>query len=1108
MSRRHRTLFQSHNGAERPTRDLWLAFGNIGGFNSIDELVHSGAADIVNLNMTDISAVKDARRNSTKLPEKYWAKTWLPFVGAASCIDDVQELAHWVNDRIGRANTALLNASCLISNKETLYRLLEAQGVPIPKIMYARHLRDLLEVLQEIDSPLEEFIVKPAVGTESRGVYRPVPQQSPKDVVESMTALPDIDPREPFIVMPFISNGTAIGEYCLDGIAVGGRLEFCASHEKTHVYKGYPIHDRAMITPSANPIDPRRLETFFAYFCNAFPIKSFVFHLEVRLDRNGDIVPIDLSFRPGGGLIYKSIISSYGIDLRLAHIYCTLGMEDEMLRLARASHSSDRFTAIAAVFANANTTQQLHEKLGRLIGRADEGRGLINYDLSNISILSTASQLVKPNVGLSIFSRRSASDCLEFLQTLVADTAMSLVSPSDEMTARLTKTGTVDGTASSGEMHSAMGTAGDPISRRIAQLVRLIPDAIAIADGDRKFSFSELDILSTTVAHLLRRNGVGLETPVGILIRRSPAFIVAALGILKSGGCYVPLDDTFPKARLAHMIGDATIRHMVTDRADHPLLVDYQDFVLPLTPGALTSDGDGTPVEIQGNIRPKHLACIYYTSGSTGAPKGVAITREAILNLVMDQSYLGLHSPPYVLHSASVAFDAATFEIWAPLLNGGCCVVNSDHTLLPSALAERIISSGVNTAWFNASLFNTIVEDTPEILGKLDRAIVGGEVVSAKHFRYAQQQFPDLVLVNGYGPTEATTFSSCYICPKLPDGADNVPIGHAIRGVELLVLDEKLNEVPEGSEGELHIGGPGLARGYYGKPTLTAESFIPHPYALIPGERLYKTGDRVRKFADGRFEFIGRCDRQIKLRGLRVELDEVERAIRNLPGVRDVVVGSTNGVLGGYLTAKVKVARAGKASALADEIKSALNFTLPAFMIPTHIEIVEVLGTTITGKRASPLHDEKDFGATLASIENLDQRHVLYRLGKIWAEVLDREWPGPSDDFFQLGGHSLSATRVLARIKSQLGVELQLRDIFARTRLEDLAELVEEKLQNINPASGTAVATIGIDAEMSRRAQTLREKILRLSDEQVDSLLRDKRQRRAWHRAEALRERT
>ncbi|NER94264.1 MAG: ATP-grasp domain-containing protein [Symploca sp. SIO1B1] len=411
--------------------DLLAIFGDVRGFHCIEDAILGGTADIIRLEKQEIEKIYNAMHALTGLPNAIFKQSTLPFAGAVSCIDDIQELAYWVNTNIGRGNTNLLNASRLISDKEILYRLLEAQGIEVPPRILARNLEDLRHVLSQMDKPLCRQIIKPLVGTESRGVYRPRTGDNPSQVVSFLRALPDLDQTEPLLVMPYISAGGVTREFCIDGIICDRNAEFYAIHEKTQVFEGYPIHDRAMVTPPIDGIKKSYVDDFLSCFANAFPLNSFVFHLEVRLNNQGRLVPIDLSFRPGGGLIFRSIMESYGIDMRLAHIYCCLGLEKELRRLANHPKPSGANTAIAAVFAKNCPPDSLRSLLNSMMAEANETGGLITYDFSNISILSSTSQSIKPNVGLCVTSRVSGARALTELDQIVERASMSRSSDHD-----------------------------------------------------------------------------------------------------------------------------------------------------------------------------------------------------------------------------------------------------------------------------------------------------------------------------------------------------------------------------------------------------------------------------------------------------------------------------------------------------------------------------------------------------------------------------------------------------------------------------------------------------------------------------------------------------
>ncbi|MCC5996632.1 MAG: amino acid adenylation domain-containing protein [Oceanicaulis sp.] len=1071
----------------RRTRDLWLIFGNIQNQCSIDDAVLSRQADLIRLKPDDIARLQACIDQDQPLPQDMLARSELPFAGAASCIDDVQALACRINDRIGRANPGLLAASRLIENKETLYRLLDAVSDKPSWRVGARGLDDLIQVLEALDRPLDSVVIKPAVGTESRGVYRPSSGQTARQIVSVLRALPDIDPHEALIVMPYFSSGQGTSEYCLDGIVADGRCEFCAVHEKTRIHEDYPIHDRAMITPPVNAPDPACVDGLMTRLADAFPIKSFVFHLEVRAGPDGQLCPIDLSFRPGGGLIYRSILKTCGIDIRLAHMYCTLGMKDEMRRLGRARHAPRGHGAIAAVYAAGGAPDALQNRLGALQSEADEAGGLLTFDFSDVSILASASRSIKPNVGLAVWSAASAGDCMDRLDAVVTRAELALEPACEGRNRAAIPAGCAVRPA------QAACPSGETITGLVSSWVRTRPDAVALSADGAVLSYARLDALAGRFAGRLMERAVGFETPVGLLMGRSAQFIVAALAVLKAGGCYVPLDKAFPPARLAQMVENAGVGLVVCDAPGHDLLDRFGGQVIEF--GAAELNGSVQSAPLAGDVRDSadQLACLLHTSGSTGSPKAVAVTRGAIVNLVRRQAYFPASPAPAVLHAASIAFDASTFEIWAPLLNGGRCVVMTEPGFSHEALAALIRPGEVSGAWFGASLFNAIVEETPEVLDALDWVITGGEVVSPRHVRLAQSRRPDLQIVNGYGPTEAATFACAHICGAADGTHGAIPIGRALDGVACLVLDEALNHTPPGGEGELFIAGDGLARGYIGAPALTAERFLPLPDPSRPGARMYRTGDRVRLRPDGRLDFIGRLDRQVKLRGFRVELDEVEAALRALEQVQDARAGLAPGAQGPVLAAEVQPARPDWPSCTPEQIKAALEGVLPAYMIPTRITISQTLARTATGKRAAFSASEPS-GLPAEGVAAPAPQSVEQRLAQIWADVLETAPPAPGDDFFQLGGHSLSAARVLTRIRQQFGVEVSLRDLFRVCRLADQAELIARRMSGVKPERPDQIPLASGATEM----EALRARIAGLPDDAVARLLNDAKARSAW----------
>ncbi|HEX7239278.1 MAG TPA: amino acid adenylation domain-containing protein, partial [Longimicrobiaceae bacterium] len=408
------------------------------------------------------------------------------------------------------------------------------------------------------------------------------------------------------------------------------------------------------------------------------------------------------------------------------------------------------------------------------------------------------------------------------------------------------------------------------------------PDALALVSGGERVTYAELDRRSDHLAHVLAARGVGPDVRVGICAERSPELVVGLLGILKAGGAYVPLDPGYPADRLAYMLADSAVpvllaQERVLDRlpefGGETVLLDREEG-LP-APGVL--------------VTPDHLCYVIYTSGSTGRPKGTAVPHRAIPGFFWDVEYARFDESTVLLQHSSTSWDALTLELWPALLRGGTCVLLPAQTSEPALLGEQIREHGVTATWISSAYFNSIVDATPEVLAGLRLAMIGGEAVSIPHVKRAQERFPELRIVNGYGPSECTVFTSCYAVPADFDAAA-IPIGRPVGDRRVYLLDRDLGPVPVGVAGELFVGGPAVARGYHDRPELTAERFVPDPFSGEPGARLYRSGDRVKWRADGLLEFVGRVDFQVKVRGFRVEPGEVEAILASHPRVREAAV--------------------------------------------------------------------------------------------------------------------------------------------------------------------------------------------------------------------------
>ena len=558
------------------------------------------------------------------------------------------------------------------------------------------------------------------------------------------------------------------------------------------------------------------------------------------------------------------------------------------------------------------------------------------------------------------------------------------------------------------------------LHRLFEEQARLRPDAVAVEDGRRSLAYAELDSRADRIALRLRALGVGPEVPVAFCLDRSIEAVETILGILKAGGAYVPLDPSYPMDRLAWMIEDSGARVLVTMAG------------MPVVQAAIPTLDLGDPGEAPAADRspetdPDGLAYIFYTSGSTGRPKGVAATHRNVVRLVRGTDFSGFGPDETYLLLAPLSFDASTLELWGALLNGGRLAVFPSRVPALDELARTIADRGVTTLWLTAGLFHQMVDARPEALRPLRRLVAGGDVLSPSHVRRALEQ--GIAVVNGYGPTEGTTFTCCH--PS--QGESPVPIGRPIANARTYVVDACFQPVPIGVPGELLAGGLGLARGYLGRPDLTAERFVPDPWG--DGERLYRTGDRARLSADGRIEFLGRMDRQVKIRGFRVEPGEIEAALTRHPEVAEAVVVVREEGMDRRLVAYV-VPRDGKQP----DLRRFLEPILPAPLIPSAFVFLPELPLTANGKvdrSALPAPEVR------VAKGRSPEGPIEELLAGLWEEVLGIGRVGAEDDFFDLGGHSLLATRLVSRIREAFQVELPLSDLFQEPTVAAVAVRIE-----------------------------------------------------------------
>jgi amino acid adenylation domain-containing protein len=582
------------------------------------------------------------------------------------------------------------------------------------------------------------------------------------------------------------------------------------------------------------------------------------------------------------------------------------------------------------------------------------------------------------------------------------------------------------------------------------------PEATALVSEEGRLSYRELNQRANRLAHHLRALGIGPERTVGICLERSPEAIVGLLGILKAGGTYVPLDPAYPRERLSFMVEDAGARVVLTiTRWLDKLSRDGMTAVcLDSLPESAAPEESKN---IAAEIGPDNLAYVIYTSGSTGVPKGVEICHRGIVRLLIGVDYVRLSNQEVFLQLAPLSFDASTFEIWGALLHGGTLVLFPGRVPAAQDLGDLLKEQKVTTLWLTSSLFNAVIDETPEALSSVRQLLVGGEALSAAHIRRALVALPETQLVNGYGPTESTTFACCYSIPRhLEEAASSIPIGRPISNTQVYILDRQLQLVPNGVVGELHIGGDGLGRGYLNNPDLTSEKFIANPFADRPGDRLYKTGDLGRYLPGGNIEFIGRIDDQIKIRGFRIEPGEIESALTQHPSVKAAAVIACQIQATEKLLAAYVVPKEGKAL-MVESLQTFLKQKLPQYMIPARFMFVASLPLTPNGKvdrAALPPLEAVELASSPEFVAPRDK--VESKLLEIWQSVLGNQTISVADNFFDLGGHSLLAVRMMSRIEEACGVRLPLATLFAGATIEHLARAV----QNAEPekASSPVVA--------------------------------------------------
>jgi amino acid adenylation domain-containing protein len=695
-----------------------------------------------------------------------------------------------------------------------------------------------------------------------------------------------------------------------------------------------------------------------------------------------------------------------------------------------AELSPGRSLSHAPLFQVSFTLDDVQGTAGRLGGLGMQGvgaeLGIAKFDLS-LTLTATAQGLRGGlNYSTDLFERGT-------IERMVGHLARVLEQVAADADGRLSRLELLDEAERALELgtwnHTAREYSDPPAHALFAEWARRAPDAVALLHGAEAVTYGALDRRAAVLARQLRELGVGPETPVGLCMERTPELLVGVMGIWKAGGAYVPLDPSSPAERLGWIISDAALPVVVATGATAGVLPEHGATLVRVDQLAETA---GAVPEVPASDA--GLAYVIYTSGSTGRPKGVLVEHGSLANLLAaTREAFGVGEGDVMPALASYAFDIWLFEGLLPLTSGAAVrLVERERVMDVPALVEEIADSTLLHAV--PALMRQLVHaerETPR-LARLRRAFVGGDRVAADLLAEMREALPGAETHVLYGPTEGTILAS-----MLPVPADAIiyghPIGRPLGNVRLYVCDALGSAQPAGVPGELLIGGAGVARGYLGRPAMTAERFVPDPFSAEGGARLYRTGDRARWLADGTLEFLGRVDAQVKIRGFRIEPGEIEAVLRGHESVTDCVVVAREDVPGdGWLVAYVV------GGVEADELREHVRRSLPEYMVPADFVVLEQLPLTPNGKmdrRALPAPEPVSAETSYAP----PRRPLEAALAEIWAEVLGRARVGVKENFFDLGGHSLLLVKVQARLRETLDRKIPIADLFRFPTVSALA---------------------------------------------------------------------
>lgn len=612
-------------------------------------------------------------------------------------------------------------------------------------------------------------------------------------------------------------------------------------------------------------------------------------------------------------------------------------------------------------------------------------------------------------------------------------------------------------------------TTGASIHGLVEHCCAAWPERVALVSEQEEVTYGELNARANQLAAQLVAHGACQGQLTGLLLPRSTDFVISALAILKTGAAYLPMDPHYPPARLSAMIENAHPAAVVTSRR----LRDALPAGLTVLYGDEPDSASASTVESGQPVPADCLAYVMYTSGSTGVPKGVMVPHRAVMRLVDGgdpaNSFTRYGPEETLLLHSSLSFDAATYEMWGALVHGARLVIGPERPASLAELARLLRRDRVTQLFLTTGLFHLMVDEHLAELGVLRHLMTGGDVMSPARFRRAVAELPDTSVAHVYGPTECTTFATSFPAPAGWQPTGTVPIGRPIAQTTARILDEQLQPVPVGVSGQLFLGGDGLAHGYLNDPALTATRFVPDPHSPAPGARLYATGDRACYLPDGTIDFRGRVDEQVKIRGVRVEPGEIEQTLRRHPLVRDIAVVPTGDsaedrrlaaflVLANYSSGSAASGSAASGSAASDSgggpagigpdgeltvVRGWLAAAVPAQLVPATWRRLPALPLNPNGKvdrgQLRALAGESRTSRASAGSTVGPEEDVI---AAVYCEVLGLDRVNPGDDFFALGGHSLQAMKIAARLHRQLGVEVPLSALFDHTTVAGLAAYV------------------------------------------------------------------